>query len=228
MRIELSGPVNAKSLMRHRLAFAAAGFVLITFAACSGGQAAIATPAMPSPAAGSSAPLTPGDAIRLAFSREPGLDGDYPIDETGTVSLPLLGPRLVTDRPAPTVKDALTQEFTEHTRNQAVQVVCLRRVRVLGEVRNPGLYRIDPTMSFDDVLAMAGGATNNGDLKNVSLIRAGVVLADKLDARRSINVDVHSDDQIYVPKTSWISRYGAVLAGATIGAVGAIIAWGLR
>ena len=37
---------------------------------------------------------------------------------------------------------------------------------------------------------------------------------------------IRSGDQIYVPKTSWFSRYAAVLIGATISALGAIIAFG--
>ena len=114
-------------------------------------------------------PLMAGDAIRLSFSREPGLNGDYAIDETGTASLPLLGARTLTDRPAKTVKKDLIGEYGERTRNQSVQVVYLRRVRPLGEVRSPGLYYVDPTMTFEDVIALAGGATDDGNLRNVSI-----------------------------------------------------------
>ena len=175
---------------------------------------------------GQAQPLVPGDAIRLSFSGEPGLNGQYSIDETGSVALPLLGARKVTDSPAPEVKEALARAYRERTRNQDVQVVYLRRVRVLGEVRNPGLYHVDPTMTFDDALALAGGAATDGDLKNVSLVRGGVEIADGLDVSRSVAAGLHSGDQIYVPKTRWISRYGSVVVGASITALGAIIAWG--
>ena len=46
------------------------------------------------------APLAPGDAIQLAFWREPQLGGDFPVDESGTVVLPLLGARTVAQRSA--------------------------------------------------------------------------------------------------------------------------------
>lgn len=167
----------------------------------------------------------PGDAIRVSFSREPELNGEFEIDETGTVSLPLLGARTVVDQPAAAVKVELADEYAWRTRNQSVQVVYLRRVRVLGEVRNPGLYRVDPTMTFDDVIALAGGANSQGNLKSVTLARDGEEMTEGLDVTRSVAATVHSGDQIFVPKTSWFSRYGAVIIGATIAAFGTIIAF---
>lgn len=171
--------------------------------------------------------LQPGDAIRLSFSREPALNGQFSIDETGSVVLPLLGSRPVTDRTAPEVKQDLVKAYEAQTRNQSVQVVYLRRVRVLGEVRSPGLYHVDPTMTFEDALALAGGAAQDGDLKNVTLVRNGEEVVEGLDVSRSVVAGLQSGDQIYVPKTRWLSRYGAVVIGATISALGAIIAWGV-
>ena len=142
--------------------------------------------------------------------------------------LPLLGSRVVTERLAPEVKEELIREYGERTRNQSVQVVYLRRVRVLGEVRNPGLYHVDPTMTFEDALALAGGASGVGNLKNVSLVRGGERIASGLDVSRSVAAAIQSGDQIYVPKTSWFSRYGAVMIGATISALGVIIAFGVQ
>ena len=170
-------------------------------------------------------PLMPGDAIRVSFSREPELNGEFEIDETGTVSLPLLGARIVVDKPAVAVKAELADEYARRTRNQSVQVAYLRRIRVLGEVRNPGLYRVDPTMTFDDAIALAGGASNEGNLKNVTLVRDGEEMAKGLDVTRSVSATVYSGDQIYVPKTSWFSRNGAIIIGATVAGLATIIAF---
>ena len=167
----------------------------------------------------------PGDAIRVSFSRDSGLNGDYPIDENGTVSLPLLGARSTGGRPSAKVKEDFEAEFSERTRNQSVQVVYLRRVRILGEVRAPGLYLIDPTMNFDDAIALAGGATDSGDLRNVRLIRQGQDVVEGLDVTLSVAASVESGDQVFVPKTSWLSRNAAVLIGATISAIGLIVAF---
>jgi polysaccharide export outer membrane protein len=197
----------------------------VVLAGCAtSGQSSTEQPALSSVPA-EDLPLMPGDAIRVSFSREPELNGEFEIDETGTVSLPLLGARIVVDRPAVAVKAELADEYARRTRNQSVQVVYLRRIRVLGEVRNPGLYRVDPTMTFDDAIALAGGASNHGNLKNVALVRDGEEMAKGLDVTRSVSATVYSGDQIYVPKTSWFSRNGAIIIGATIAALGTILAF---
>ena len=171
------------------------------------------------------APLKPGDALDVSFSREPGLNGRFAIDETGGVSLPLIGDMVVTDQPATEVKTAIEQLYSERTRNQSVQVVYLRRIRVLGEVRNPGIYHADPTMALDDIVALAGGAESDGNLTDVSLVRDGREVATGLDLRQGAAIELDSGDQIFVPKTSWFSRNAAVLIGATISAIGIIVAF---
>ncbi len=211
-----------RGLRRFLSGYLAASVVL---AGCAtSGRSSAEQPALSSVPA-EDLPLMPGDAIRVSFSREPELNGEFEIDETGTVSLPLLGARIVVDRPAVAVKAELADEYAGRTRNQSVQVVYLRRIRVLGEVRSPGLYRVDPTMTFDDAIALAGGASSQGNLKNVSLVRDGEEMAKGLDVTRSVAATVYSGDQIYVPKTSWLSRNGAIIIGATIAALGTIIAF---
>ena len=171
------------------------------------------------------APLVPGDAIRVTFSREPELNGQFVIDETGTVFLPLIGDMVVTTGTAREIKSALEGEYEARTRNQSVQVVYLRRIRVLGEVRSPGIYHADPTMTLDDIVALAGGAQPDGNLTKVSLLRDGEEVASDIDLRQGAAVALHSGDQIFVPKTSWFSRNAAVLIGATISAIGLVVAF---
>jgi hypothetical protein len=80
-------------------------------------------------------------------------------------------------------------------------------------------------MTFDDAIALAGGASNQGNLKNVTLVRDGEEMAKGLDVTRSVSATVYSGDQIYVPKTSWFSRNGAIIIGATIAGLATIIAF---
>ena len=197
----------------------------LTVGSCAGSGSEQTVPAQLAPAGGTEAPLIPGDEIRVSFSEEPVLNGQFAIDETGVVSLPLLGAVSVTNQPANELKTDLLKEYGERTRNQSVQVIYLRRVRILGEVRAPGLYFVDPTMTFDDAIALAGGATEVGNLENVRLVRDGREVVDGLDVSLSIPASMQSGDQIFVPKTSWFSRYGAVLIGAGISALGVILAF---
>ena len=172
-----------------------------------------------------SAPLEPGDKLRVTFSREPNLNGEYAIDENGIVVLPLLDARSVTGVSSSEVIRELQAEFDTRVRNQQVQIVPLRRVRVLGEVRDPGIYYTDPTMTFDDAIALAGGATEDGNLEKVRLIRNGKEIDEDLDISRSVEAAVQSGDQLFVPKVSWFNRNGAILIGAGISALGVIVAF---
>jgi len=171
-------------------------------------------------------PLAPGDAIQLAFSREPDLGGDFPVDESGAVVLPLLGTRTVTRRTPAELKRDLEAEYAQQIRNQEVRITMLRRVRILGAVRNPGLYRVDPTMTVVDAVALAGGATEQGKVKSIQLYRDGHEVGSHLDLNARLLPQMHSGDQIVVPERSWFSRNGGYVVAAGISAVGIIIARG--
>ena len=169
-------------------------------------------------------PLAPGDAIQLAFWREPQLSGDYPIDETGTVVLPLLGPRTVTGTPPAALKRTLLEEYAQQVRNQEVRITFLRRIRILGAVKNPGLYRVDPTMTVGDAIALAGGATPQGKLKGIQVFRDGQEVRSRLDVNVQLLGQVRSGDQIVVPERSWFARNGPYVIAGGISAIGIIVA----
>ena len=168
-------------------------------------------------------PLEPGDAIRLAFWREPELSGEYPVDETGAVVLPFLGHRNVTGIPPATLKEQLLEDYRGQLKNQEVQVTLLRRVRVLGAVDEPGLYYVDLTMTLGDAIALAGGVTSDGKLDDIKIFRDGEEIRSDLDTTARVAEEVTSGDQIMVPERSWINRKGAVVVAAMLTATALII-----
>jgi protein involved in polysaccharide export with SLBB domain len=168
-------------------------------------------------------PLVPGDAIRLAFWREPDFNGDYPVDENGSVVLPILGYRRVTDISPADLKERLLGEYREQLRNQDVQIILLRRVRILGAVHDPGLYFVDPTMTLGDAVALAGGATGDGKLDDIKIIRGSEEIRSGMDSNIRVVEEVQSGDQIMVPERSWINRKGAVVIAAMVTASALII-----
>ena len=168
-------------------------------------------------------PLAPGDAIQLKFSREPDLGGEFPVDENGTVALPLLGVRTVRQRSLRELKQSLLAEYAQQIRNQEVSITMLRRVRILGAVKNPGLYKVDPTMTVVDAVALAGGATDQGKVQQAQVIRGGHEVGH-LDLNARLLPQLHSGDQIVVPERSWFSRNGVYVVAAGISAIGIIIA----
>jgi polysaccharide export outer membrane protein len=179
--------------------------------------------AQSAPADAVDVPLEPGDAIRLAFWREPALSGEYPVDAHGSVVLPYVGERTVTGIAPTTVRAELLAEYANVLANQAVQVSLLRRVRILGAVRSPGLYRVDATMTIADALALAGGLSPNGRLDGVRIVRGGMVIPVDLTSDAPVDGSLHSGDQITVRESGWLARNSAALLGATISALGFLI-----
>ncbi|MBW3660434.1 MAG: polysaccharide biosynthesis/export family protein [Gemmatimonadetes bacterium] len=166
--------------------------------------------------------LQPGDQIRVRLWQEPQLSGDYPVDETGHVSLPLLGMRQVTREPADEVKRTLMQEYDRQLRNQPAQITLLHRIRILGAVPNPGLYHVDPTMTLGDAIALAGGIEDDGDEDGIRVRRDGRAHPVRLD-RGSEMTAIRSGDEVFVPRRAWVSRNATFILGAVISATALIL-----
>lgn len=175
------------------------------------------------------ASLQPGDIVRLRIWREPDLSGDFSVDEVGVVTFPKLGPMRVASESAESLKSRLVGAYQEFLRNPSVDVILLRRVNILGAVKNPGLYSVDPTMTIADAVALAGGATPDGNRNRIELLRGGTRLDVKLsDQSRIADLPLRSGDQLFVPERSWISRSPAVVAASLSAAASLIIALLLR
>jgi protein involved in polysaccharide export with SLBB domain len=88
----------------------------------------------------SSGALRPGDVVRLRIWREPDLSGDFRVDEQGTVVFPKIGQKQVLGLQPDTLRSQLVRSYSVYLRNPAIEVTLLRRITILGGVRNPGLY----------------------------------------------------------------------------------------
>jgi polysaccharide export outer membrane protein len=160
--------------------------------------------------------LRPGDVIRVSFWREPELSGEFPVDETGTVVLPLIGSRVVLGISPGDLKAQLQEEYRGRLRNQDAQIVLLQRVRVLGAVRNPGLYHVDRSMTLGDAVALAGGVSPNGTLQGIRIQRDGETVLADLRIETPVAEGMRSGDQILVSQRSWLSRYGTFVVGSAL------------
>jgi len=177
----------------------------------------------------SGAPLHPGDRIRLRIWREPDLSGDYDVDETGLVVLPKVGALRVTGMSPEELKQTLVKSYGVFLRNPAVEVRLLRRVNILGAVRTPGLYQVDPTMSLADAAALAGGASSDGSPDKVDLLRDGAKVPVTLSRKtRLADTPLQSGDQLYFRQRSWVSRNTGVIAGLLTATAGIIVTLATR
>jgi polysaccharide export outer membrane protein len=169
--------------------------------------------------------LRPGDVIRLRIWREPDLSGDFEINEAGVVVLPRIGPVSVLAIAPDSVRAQLFERYRAFLSHSSIEIALLRRVQILGAVRNPGLYPLDPTMTIGDAVAIAGGATPDGDQKKVQIVRNGDRLSQTLTYHtRVADSPIRSGDQLFVPERGWFVRHQTLIATGATTIVSLIIA----
>ena len=168
------------------------------------------------PAAADSANLVqPGDMIRLKIWREPDMSGDVTVDEQGVATLPRIGALRVSGVRADSLKRLLVHSYAKYLRDPSVDITVLRRVTILGAVRTPNVYQVEPTMTVSDALALAGGATPDGKQDQVELRRRGggkPVLLYR--GSRLGDTPIRSGDELYIPQRSWLSRNPGLVIGS--------------
>ena len=205
------------------------GAVLMVMAvgACGGGGQAVPAPTPAELAArpDSQYTLLPGDVIRLRIWREPDLSGEFPVAEDGTVTFPKIGAVKATDFTPVALEETVLERYGHYLRNPSIEIVPLRRINILGAVRAPGLYPVDPTMTLRDAVAMAGGVTPNGRHDRVELIRGDMRLYTEVRGETRItDLGIRSGDQIYVPERAWMSRNAGIVATVASTIVSAAVA----
>jgi protein involved in polysaccharide export with SLBB domain len=173
--------------------------------------------------------LQPGDVVRLRVYREPDLSGEFSVNEEGSVVLPRLGTIRVVEWPADSIRPRVTRAMEEFLRDPVIEVTILRRIAIYGFVIKPGLYPVDPTMTVQEALALAGGAITEGRRDRVELIRNNQrVLTNLAETTQLQQIKLRSGDQLFVPELSWWARNGRVVVPSVIGAAATVTAVLLR
>ena len=202
----------------HRLLLASA----VLFAPAAAAQAGV--PAEPAAPRSEPVSLQPGDVVKVDIWREKDLSGEFPVDEDGTVVLPLIGERRVMGMNARDLRRQLESDYRELVRNPSITITPLRRINVLGEVRQPGIFNVDPTVSLVGAVALAGGHTPDGNLRDVRVVREGTVIRSRPALGTSLqDLDVRSGDEIYVGRRSWLDRNSPAALAAAVSLVGSIV-----
>ena len=169
--------------------------------------------------------LRPGDVLKLWIWREEEMSGSFPVPEDGVVVLPKIGARKVIGRAPAELKAEILAEYQKYLRNPSIEITFLRRVNVLGAVKEPGVYPVDETMTIANVLALAGGTTSQGKQDEVQLHREGKKLVTKITQQmRVADLPLQSGDQLYVPERSWAARNSPLVAAFVSGLVSVAIA----
>lgn len=169
--------------------------------------------------------ILPGDLVRVQVWREPDWGGEFLVDQFGVVSLPFVGDVHTEGLTQSTLKARLQEAYSREIHNLALTVLVLKRVRVSGEVRSPGIHPLDPTMRVADALILSGGRTPEGKADEVLLRRAGRTEAVNVLVDTSLSdLALETGDELIVRQRPWLSRNAAAVLGSGVGIVGLVIA----
>lgn len=179
-------------------------------------------PAAADTAAHAAGALRTGDLLKINIFRQKELSGDYIIDPQGRIVIAGLGAVPAAGLTPPQVEDDLKALLACRGYPTEVSVQAQIRVSVLGAVRAPGLFPVDPATKVLQIITLAGGQTPDADLAHTRIVRngrsysldLGSALAGRPDGDAG-GVVLQSGDVVYVPKRSGFSQaeWGLVFSG---------------
>ena len=120
--------------------------------------------------------LQAGEKIRITVYGEASLSGDYQIDPSGFLSLPLAGTIKAAGLTQAELKQELSQKLrSEYLKNPrvTVSIVEFRPFYILGEIEKPGSYPYSSGLNVLSAIAIAGGTTYRGSRSTVLIQHPG-------------------------------------------------------
>jgi polysaccharide export outer membrane protein len=118
--------------------------------------------------------LDTGDQLRVTVFGQTDLSGDFTVDGTGTVSMPLLPPIVARGLTTDEFEDVVAAELGRRLlRNPSVsaQVMQFRPFFILGEVQRAGQYPYVSGMTVQSAVAIAGGYSYRANEERVRITR---------------------------------------------------------
>ena len=176
------------------------------------------------PADGSTQSLAPGDQIRIVVWRKPEMSCDCVVAGNGTIVHPLYREVQVIGVPLSTVEDRLRTFLARYEQNPQFVIQPLVKIIVGGEVRTPNIYSVPPETTIAQAIAIAGGPTERGQLREVKVIRDRNEI--KMDISRPDSdagvLQIRSNDQVLVGRRGRGAMEYIGPVASTIAAIAAV------
>jgi polysaccharide export outer membrane protein len=169
--------------------------------------------------------LAPGDQIRITVWRKPEMSCDCTVAGNGTIIHPLYREVQVIGVPLTTVEERLRTFLARYEQNPQFVIQPLVKIVVGGEVRTPNIYSVPPETTIAQAIAIAGGPTERGVLREVKIIRDRQEI--KMDVSRPDSdagvLQIRSGDQILIGRRGRSALEYIAPVTSSIAAVAAII-----
>lgn len=145
------------------------------------------------PVADDSYRLGSGDKIQVSVYGEPDLSGEFLVDGSGVVQLPLIGQVKAAALTIHDLQNVLAGKLKNggYLKNPqvSVEVINYRPFYIIGEVNKPGEYPYVSGMNVLNAVAMAGGYTYRANDTNVYIRRNGNQQEEKDPANATTRVN---------------------------------------
>ena len=160
--------------------------------------------------------IGPGDVLRVTVIGNRELDMDITVQADGMVSVPLVGDVRAAGLTTHAFSKQLQAAMAPIVRNPIVSVAVKEvrslQIRILGQVKSPGVYNVPGRISVLQALALAGGQTEFGDLAEAYLLRRGEKIATNLErllreADISQEVAVLPGDTLVIPAVKGLGNF---------------------
>ena len=120
--------------------------------------------------------IAPLDTLTIKVFRMPDLSGDYEVDLTGQISLPLVGSVPAAELTTAELDGKLTTLFgARYLENPDISVgvksSTRRSITVDGAVRTAGSFPVSGPMTLMQAVAMAGGTAEDANTRRVAVFR---------------------------------------------------------
>jgi polysaccharide export outer membrane protein len=120
--------------------------------------------------------IAPLDTLTIKVFKMPDLSGDFEVDLTGQISIPLIGSVTATDYTTAQLDEQLTQRLgAKYLENPDVSVgiksSTSRNVTVDGAVNKAGGFPVNGPVTLMQAVAQAGGASPEANIRRVAVFR---------------------------------------------------------
>lgn len=137
-----------------------------------------------------------GDKIKLSVFQEDDISGEYVVDETGELQLPLIGRIMTQGKTLHSLTKTLTSAYANgYLRNPrlSLELAEARPFFIIGEVFQPGRYPYEAGLTVARAIAQAGGMTYRANRLDITVKRdINTNNTQDNNTTRTVPIDFHA------------------------------------
>ena len=119
--------------------------------------------------------INPGDLLEISVWKEPDLQRQVLVRPDGAFSFPLCGDILAEGRTVEAIRQEITFRLQAYIPDLVVTVTVAEihgnKIFVIGQVRTPGVFVVNPRVDVIQALSIAGGMTPFAQQNNIKILR---------------------------------------------------------